>query len=57
MSGPVTMRHPDLPDQPITVNEAAVPHYQASGWEVDKTPPADPAKTAPRRRRQTGDES
>ncbi|NUP19876.1 MAG: hypothetical protein HOZ81_28110 [Streptomyces sp.] len=52
----VTMTHPDLPDQPITVPEESVPHYQASGWELAKeTPPA--TKPTARRRRQTGDDS
>ncbi|WP_435215917.1 hypothetical protein [Streptomyces sp. bgisy034] len=54
----VTMRHPDLPDQPITVREDAVPTYQASGWQVSEDAPTKPkAKPAARRRRQTGDES
>ena len=54
----VTMTHPDLPDQPITVREQAVAHYQASGWQVDKsTPTKRKPRTAAPRRRQTGDES
>lgn len=54
----VTMRHPDLPEQPIEVDEAAVPIHQASGWELDANPPV-VSVTKPRtarRRRQTGDE-
>lgn len=51
------MTHPDLPDQPITVRQDAVAHYQASGWELaEQTPPATPQPKATRRR-QTGDES
>lgn len=54
----VTLTHPDLPDQPITVRENAVPIYQASGWQVVEGAPTEPkAKPAARRRRQTGDES
>jgi hypothetical protein len=53
----VTMTHPDLPGQPIEVGEAAVPHYQASGWQVDETPKPGPTKRAARRRQKTGDES
>lgn len=57
MSG-VTMAHPDLPDQPITVRQDAVSHYQAAGWEtVETPPPLPPRKPAARRRRQTGEES
>lgn len=52
----VTMTHPDLSDQPITVREDAVPHYQASGWQVVDEIPA-PRKATVKRRRQTGDES
>lgn len=47
----VTMRHPNLPDQNITVPVTAVPHHQASGWEVleEDTPTtaAPDAKAAP----------
>jgi hypothetical protein len=55
----VTMRHPELPDQPITVREEAVPTYQASGWEVSEDAPTEskPKAKAARRRRQSGDES
>lgn len=56
----VTMRHPDLPDQPIVVNEASVPHYQASGWQLDDSPQTK-TETAPtperRRRAPEGNES
>lgn len=53
----VTMTHPDLPDQPIDVDEVSVPHYRASGWQVDDTPPLKLTKArAARRRQQTGDE-
>ena len=34
----VWMRHPDLPEQPIEVQERAVPHYQSSGWSVTDAP-------------------
>jgi len=34
----VWMRHPDLPEQPIEVQEKAVPHYQSSGWSVTDAP-------------------
>lgn len=53
----VTMAHPDLPDQPITVREESIPHYQASGWQVTEDAPSTPRPRASRRRRQTGDES
>lgn len=53
----VTMTHPDLPDQPITVREDAVPTYQASGWQVSEDAPSKPKARTARRRRQTGDES
>ncbi|REE62123.1 hypothetical protein BX257_4736 [Streptomyces sp. 3212.3] len=58
----VIMLHPDLPEQPIEVDERAVAHYQSSGWEIDTRPPlTQPTpKTAARRRRQQqqqGDES
>ncbi|MBZ6175598.1 hypothetical protein KVH22_30045 [Streptomyces olivaceus] len=55
----VVMIHPDLPDQPIDVDEVSIPHYQASGWQVDDNPPAIPVTKAraAKRRRQTGDES
>jgi hypothetical protein len=44
----VTMRHPDLPDQPISVPASAVPHHRASGWEtVDDTPSAPALDAAP----------
>lgn len=52
----VTMAHPDLPDQPITVRQDAVSHYQAAGWGIVETPPP-PRKATARRRRQTGEES
>lgn len=46
----VRMTHPDLPDQPIQVLEAAVPVHRASGWRTDAdngiTTPEPPA-TAP----------
>jgi hypothetical protein len=46
----VTLHHPKLPDQPITVDERAVPHYERSGWVAPiKTPEpaAEPAETKP----------
>ncbi|MFE2046360.1 hypothetical protein ACFXAZ_36660 [Streptomyces sp. NPDC059477] len=52
----MTMTHPDLPDQPIEVDEAAVPHHQAAGWQIAENPPTKKTPTA-RRRRKTGDES
>jgi hypothetical protein len=48
----VTMAHPDLPDQPIEVDEVSVPHHQAAGWQVVETLPQQP-KSPARRRRQT----
>ncbi|MEW2570499.1 hypothetical protein [Streptomyces sp. NPDC047070] len=54
----VSMAHPDLPDQPITVRESAVPHHQAAGWFVIETPPpAPPRRASAKGRRQTGEES
>lgn len=53
----VRMTHPDLPDQPIEVDEASVPHHQASGWQRAEQRPEEPKAKAARRRRQTGDES
>jgi hypothetical protein len=56
----VTMIHPDLPGQAIEVDERAVPHHQAAGWQVTQDLPQTPKPPA-RRRRQTktpkGDES
>ncbi|MCM1972330.1 hypothetical protein [Streptomyces sp. G1] len=47
----VTMRHPNLPGQTITVPASAVAHHGASGWEVvDDTPapaPEPPKQAAP----------
>lgn len=48
----VTMAHPDLPDQPIEVSEASVPHYQAAGWQVVEDKPNE--RTAKRRPRTKG---
>lgn len=31
----VTLRHPELPDQPIDVRPAAVPEWEKSGWTFD----------------------
>lgn len=42
----VTLTHPDLPGQPIEVNAAAVPHYQASGWQVAQNPTAETTTSA-----------
>ncbi|MFE2041675.1 hypothetical protein ACFXAZ_12225 [Streptomyces sp. NPDC059477] len=52
----MTMTHPDLPDQPIEVDEAAVPHHQAAGWQIAEDAPTRKTPTA-RRRRTKGDES
>lgn len=49
MSETVTMTHPDLPDQPITVPAASTGHYQASGWQVADE--ASETGSAPTRRR------
>ncbi|WP_228915906.1 hypothetical protein [Streptomyces sp. DH20] len=46
----VTMTHPDLPEQPIEVDEASVPHHQAAGWQVAENPPPEPKAVAQRRR-------
>lgn len=43
----VRMTHPDLPDQPITVSELAVPHYGSAGWEVTDDAGPEPAAPAP----------
>lgn len=48
----VTMTHPDLPDQPIEVDEVSVSHHQAAGWQVVEALPQQP-KSPARRRRQT----
>ncbi|MFE9923270.1 hypothetical protein ACFYQA_17295 [Streptomyces sp. NPDC005774] len=48
----VRMTHPDLPEQPIEVDELSVPHHQAAGWQVAEDLPQEPKPTA-RRRRQT----
>jgi len=42
----VWMKHETLPDQPIHVDEKAVPHYQSSGWELTDAP-AKPARKKP----------
>lgn len=45
----VRMEHPDLPGQPITVSEQAVPHYAASGWGVAEDQEPEPRrKPAPK---------
>jgi hypothetical protein len=48
-----TLTHPDLPGQPITVDEISVPRHKARGW-VDSAdvkpatePPAEPVKPEP----------
>ncbi|MGA5076254.1 hypothetical protein ACPC37_01305 [Streptomyces griseoincarnatus] len=46
------MTHPDLPEQPIEVDEASVPHHQAAGWQVSEDLPQ-PRKAPASRRRQT----
>lgn len=46
----VTMTHPELPGQPIHVDERAIPHYQQSGWQVTEDQPTTPKAPA---RRQT----
>ena len=40
----VVMVHPNLPDQPITVNDEAVGTYRGSGWMTKEE--ADEQKTA-----------
>lgn len=46
MSATVTMTHPDLPGQDITVHQESVAHYQASGWQVaDEATASRPAAT------------
>jgi hypothetical protein len=40
----VRLEHPDLPGQPITVNEQAVPHYAASGWVVAEDQEPEPRR-------------
>lgn len=40
----VRMEHPDLPGQPITVSEQAVPHYAASGWGVAENQEPEPRR-------------
>jgi hypothetical protein len=42
----VTMVHPDLPGQPITVSRSAIPDHARAGWQV-----ADPPPPPPKRRR------
>ncbi|MDX2681106.1 hypothetical protein [Streptomyces soliscabiei] len=53
----VRMTHPDLPAQPIEVDEASVAGHQAAGWQVAEDLPK--PKAAAKRRRQIpkGDES
>lgn len=41
------MEHPDLPGQPIEVNDAAVVHYGIAGWVVTDPPPPPPRMTLP----------
>lgn len=45
----VWMRHPDLPEQPIEVDERLVSGHQASGWELAEAPekPSPKKKTPP----------
>lgn len=40
----VRMEHPDLPGQPITVPESAVPHHAAAGWVEAPEPEPTPRK-------------
>jgi hypothetical protein len=51
----VWMRHPDLPEQPIEVQDKAVPHYQSSGWSVTDAPEK-PARKRPTPAGSTGEE-
>lgn len=51
--GAVRMTHPDLPEQPIEVDEMSVPHHQAAGWQVADDQPQLPPAPAPRRGRTT----
>lgn len=41
----VRMEHPDLPDQPIDVDELAVASHRAAGWESAPADAVVPAKT------------
>jgi hypothetical protein len=50
--GQVTMTHPDLPEQPIEVDEVSVPHHQAAGWQVVHALPPQQLKSPARSRRQ-----
>lgn len=44
----VRLRHPGLPDdQVIRVEDLAVPHYRASGWDLVPDDEPDPADSAP----------
>lgn len=56
----VTLTHPDLPDQPIHVEERSVPHHERAGWvaplkspEPEPDAPAETKPAAPSRRRRT----
>ncbi|MFD3483780.1 hypothetical protein [Streptomyces sp. NPDC058665] len=58
----VTLSHPDLPDQTIEVDQAAVPHYQSSGWQrvgpeavPDPEPSTTPSRAPRRRQKKEGD--
>lgn len=53
----VSMTHPDLPGQPIDVDEASVPGHRAAGWQVAED--LQKPKAVVKRRRPTpkGDES
>lgn len=44
----IRLRHPDLPDQPIEVDEIALVHYGAAGWVLDDSPkpPAPPVRVS-----------
>lgn len=51
------MAHPTLPGQPIRVDEASVPHYQAAGWQVvGDQPPKKKAAAKGRRQPPKGDD-
>lgn len=54
----VRMRHPGLPpDQTIAVDERAVPHHGAAGWQVVTHTPEPAAEPEPQEQPAVGGES